>query len=52
MAALLDALQILGKDEAAQAILHAPILNTRDTVVGERRPNAAFVDSLRASLRG
>jgi L-asparaginase II len=37
MAAVLDALKLLGRDEAAREILHAPILNTRNAVVGERR---------------
>ncbi len=41
IAAVLDRLGLLG--EAAQGILRAPILNTRGTVVGERRPAAALM---------
>ena len=41
MAALLDALDLLA-GHAAQAILRAPILNTRNAVVGERRPSEAL----------
>ncbi|MEI9887911.1 MAG: asparaginase [Rhizomicrobium sp.] len=44
IAAVLERLSLLG--EAAQDILRAPILNTRGTAVGERRPAAAL-----ASLR-
>ena len=42
MAAVLDSLQLLGPDEAAREILRAPILNTRDAVVGERRASEAL----------
>ncbi len=52
MAALLDCLQLLGQDETARDILRGPILNTRDRIVGERRPHAAFADSLRSKLVG
>jgi L-asparaginase II len=41
MAALLDALGLLNGD-AARAILRAPILNTRNAVVGERRAAPAL----------
>ncbi len=42
MAALLDKLGLLGADDAAQAILRAPVLNTVGTAVGERRAAAAL----------
>jgi len=42
MAAILDSLQLLGPDEAAREILRAPILNTRDAAVGERRATEAL----------
>ncbi len=42
MAAVLDQLGLLGDDPKASAILRAPVLNTRGTVVGERRPAAAL----------
>jgi L-asparaginase II len=42
MAAVLDALKLLGHDEAARGILVAPIINTRDAAVGERRPAEAL----------
>ena len=50
MAAILDALKLLGHDEAAREILHAPILNTRNTVVGERRASAAFAEKIGLGL--
>ena len=37
MAALLDRLGILGNDQEAQEILRAPVRNTRNAIVGERR---------------
>jgi len=40
IAAVLDKLGLLG--DGARALLRAPILNTRGTVVGERRPAAAL----------
>jgi L-asparaginase II len=39
MAAILDRLGLLGDDKAAGEILRAPISNTREEVVGERRPS-------------
>ena len=33
--------------QRAQAILRAPITNTRDATVGERRPAAALLDAAR-----
>jgi L-asparaginase II len=42
MASLLDSLGLLGKDDAARQILVAPVLNTRDALVGERRPSEAL----------
>jgi L-asparaginase II len=41
IAAVLERLGLLG--EAARGILRAPVLNTRGTVVGERRPAAALM---------
>jgi L-asparaginase II len=52
MAALLDSLHLLGKDEAARELLHAPIRNTRDAVVGERQPSTAFAELARSGLTG
>jgi L-asparaginase II len=52
MAALLDSLHMLGKDEAARELLHGPIRNTRDAVVGERRPSTAFAELARSGLTG
>ncbi|HXC54984.1 MAG TPA: asparaginase [Rhizomicrobium sp.] len=42
IAAVLDRLGLLGDDPKAKALLRASILNTRGTVVGERRPAAAL----------
>ena len=42
IAAVLDRLGLLG--EAARGILRAPVLNTRGTVVGERRPAKALME--------
>lgn len=42
IAALLDGLGVLGNDQPAREILRAPIVNTRNTVVGERRPAEAL----------
>ncbi|MGD0189281.1 MAG: asparaginase [Rhizomicrobium sp.] len=50
IAMLLDGLKLLGRDDAARAILHASVINTRDATVGERRPNAAFADAVRSQL--
>ncbi len=50
MAALLDGLGLLGKDDAAREILLAPVINTRDATVGERRPTASFVEDVRSRL--
>jgi L-asparaginase II len=50
IAAVLDGLDLLGKDQPSRAVLRAPILNTRDAVVGERRPAAAFVDAVKRAM--
>jgi L-asparaginase II len=42
IAAVLDQLDLLAPDPKARALLCAPVLNTRGTVVGERRPAAAL----------
>ena len=44
--AILDKLELLTDDKAANDIIRAPILNTRDAVVGERRPAAALADAV------
>jgi L-asparaginase II len=46
VAAVLDALDLLGRDQASREILRAPIRNTLDAVVGERRPAPALIESL------
>jgi L-asparaginase II len=44
IAAILDKLGLLGDDADARALVRAPIVNTRDAVVGERRPSSALND--------
>lgn len=44
IAALLEKLGLLHGDEAAAELIRAPITNTRDAAVGERRPAAALAD--------
>ncbi|HTW35474.1 MAG TPA: asparaginase [Rhizomicrobium sp.] len=44
MAAILDKLGLLGNDAAARALLNAPVTNTRNAVVGERRPAVALAE--------
>ncbi len=46
MAALLDKLGVLGGDKPSRDILRAPVTNTRNAVVGERRPAAALAEAL------
>jgi L-asparaginase II len=43
IASLLDQLGLLGDDKAAREIIRAPVVNTRGTIVGERRPAAALL---------
>lgn len=45
MAALLDKLGLLGDDIAARALLRAPVVNTRDATVGERRAAPALAEA-------
>jgi L-asparaginase II len=45
IAAILDKLGVLGDDKAAREFLRAPILNTRKTVSGERRPAPALANA-------
>ncbi len=52
MAAILDKLGMLAGSAAAQAILRAPITNTRSTVVGERRPAAPLAEADFNFVRG
>ncbi len=50
IAAVLDGLDLLGSDRPSRAVLRAPILNTRDEMIGERRPAAAFVDAVKQAV--
>jgi len=43
--AVIDKLGLLTDDKAAHAFIRAPVLNTRNTVVGERRPAPALADA-------
>ena len=43
--AVIDKLGLLTGDKAAHDIIRAPILNTRDNTVGERRPATALADA-------
>ncbi len=43
--AVIDKLGLLTDDKAAHAIIRAPILNTRDTIAGERRPAPALTEA-------
>ncbi len=45
IAAILDKLSVLTDDKAARDIIRAPIRNTRDAVVGERRPAPALAEA-------
>jgi L-asparaginase II len=49
IAAVLDKLGLVGDDKDARALVRAPILNTRNAAVGERRATAALdgIESLR-----
>jgi len=51
MAAILDKFGLLGDDHAARELVRSPVLNTRNAVVGERRPapalNIAEIEALR-----
>jgi L-asparaginase II len=51
MAAILDKLGLLGDDRAARELVRAPVLNTRNAVVGERRPAPALNDAEIEALR-
>lgn len=50
IAAILDKLELIGDDAEAHALVRAPIHNTRDATVGERRPapalNEAAIEAL------
>jgi L-asparaginase II len=52
IAALLDKFGLLPNFSPARALLRAPVLNTRNETVGERRPsvplNAIEIEALRA----
>jgi L-asparaginase II len=45
IAAILDKLGLIGDDKDARALIRAPVLNTRNATVGERRPAAALNES-------
>jgi L-asparaginase II len=45
MAAILDKFGLLGDDKRALEMVRAPVINTRNAIVGERRPAAALRDS-------
>lgn len=45
IAAVLERLGLLGDDRKAREILRAPIVNTRGTIVGERRPSTALTNA-------
>jgi len=45
IAFVLERFGLLGNDKAALAILNAPVLNTRNEVVGERRPAQALANA-------
>lgn len=51
MAAVLDGFDLLGDDQSSREILRAPILNTREAVVGERHPTAALTEAVRQAAR-
>ena len=46
MAAILDKLGVLNANSAAREIRVAPVTNTRNTVVGERRPARALAEAI------
>jgi L-asparaginase II len=50
IAAVLDGLDLLGRDQPSREILRALILNTRNAVVGERRPTPAFTEAVRQAV--
>ncbi len=50
MAAVLDGLGFLDVDGPAQSILRAPVTNTRNATVGERRPAPALIEENFSSL--
>jgi L-asparaginase II len=45
IAAVIDKLGLLIDDKAAHEIIRAPILNTRDGIVGERKPSQVLADA-------
>jgi L-asparaginase II len=49
MAFLLDRLALVEPADARE-IVYAPVLNTREAVVGERRPAAALVEAILPTL--
>jgi len=51
IAAVLDGLDLLGHDQGSRGVFRAPILNTRDSIVGERRAAAVFTDCVRHAFR-
>lgn len=51
MAAILDKLGLLGEHREAREMVRAPVLNTRNAIVGERRPAPALNDAGIEGLR-
>jgi L-asparaginase II len=51
MASVLDGLDLLGKDQPSREVLQAPIRNTRDAIVGERRPAPALTEAVKQAGR-
>jgi L-asparaginase II len=52
IAAILIALGAVGDEGPAHGLAHAPVLNTRDAVVGERRPVSGLIQSVLSGLGG
>jgi L-asparaginase II len=46
MAAILDKFGLLGDDKPAHDMIRAPVTNTRNSIVGERRPAATLRDAV------
>ena len=51
MAAILDKFGLLGNDKPAHDMIRAPVTNTRNAVVGERRPAEALRDAMIPSAK-
>jgi L-asparaginase II len=51
IAAILDKLGLMGDRKEARELIRAPVLNTRNLVVGERRPASALINAELDALR-